>query len=36
MQRAVSHPQPNATAIVKAMLITGLAAPEAIPANATR
>jgi hypothetical protein len=33
---AVTHPQPSSTATVKAMLITGLPAPEAIPANATR
>jgi hypothetical protein len=36
MNRAVSQTHPSATATVKAMLITGLPAPEAIPANATR
>ena len=33
---AVTHAQPSATAIVKAMLTTRLPAPDAIPANATR
>ena len=33
---AVSHPQPNATATVKAMLITEFPAPEAIPADLVR
>ena len=33
---AVIHAQPSATATVKAMLIKGLPAPEAIPAKATR
>ena len=33
---AVIQVQPSATATVKAMLITGLPAPETIPAKATR
>jgi hypothetical protein len=33
---AVIQVQPSATATVKGMLITGLPAPEAIPAKATR